>query len=174
MLARTHVLCGSAFIVGASALQPFELLSFQGLWAFCGVFLGSLLPDLDHPKSYLGRRFFGLSLLVSKFEHRGFTHSLLFCSGCVFSLILATKLNYLPIPMPFIQGLFLGLLSHMACDILTNRGIKLFWPMSIWVSVPYLNMRTGSSKEFFVSFMILCLTLIMLIPNIPFTRLLAM
>ena len=38
----------------------------------------SLLPDADHPKSWLGRRLGGLSKYLNRrFGHRGFLHSLL-------------------------------------------------------------------------------------------------
>ncbi|MCL6571364.1 MAG: bifunctional acetaldehyde-CoA/alcohol dehydrogenase, partial [Bacillus sp. (in: Bacteria)] len=42
-----------------------------------GVVIGSLLPDIDEPKSYVGRRSFGMANKVKEaFGHRGMTHSL--------------------------------------------------------------------------------------------------
>ncbi len=45
-----------------------------------GVTLGSVLPDIDEPKSYIGRRSKGVSVVVKRlFGHRGMMHSILPC-----------------------------------------------------------------------------------------------
>ena len=44
----------------------------------CALGVGSLLPDIDHPSSYLGKRHKMVSGVTNKaFGHRGITHSLL-------------------------------------------------------------------------------------------------
>lgn len=81
--------------------------------------LTCLLPDIDHPKSFLGQRLKWISKPIARaFGHRGFTHSLL----AVFAL-LATFYLKVPeswfIPADALQGMVLGYLSHILADMLT-------------------------------------------------------
>ena len=82
MTAEGHLLFSVATLVLAQKLEITPVLA-QGDWFHMipAVLLGSLLPDLDHPGSILGRLFRIISLPLSKLcGHRGFTHSLLaFC-----------------------------------------------------------------------------------------------
>jgi len=75
---------------------------------------GSLLPDIDEPKSFIGRYF---KFLNSFFRHRGFFHSLLFVSLIT---IIITSINRF-----YGLAIFIGLLSHIILDALTKEGIKL-------------------------------------------------
>ncbi len=86
--------------------------------------IGSVLPDIDHPKSYLGRRFPLISKIVNRaFGHRTFTHSLLFC--VLVSVALMQTNTSVGI------GTFFGILSHILLDILTpfSKGVSLFYPI---------------------------------------------
>ncbi|STI17542.1 putative membrane-bound metal-dependent hydrolase [Escherichia coli] len=54
--------------------------------------LTCLLPDIDHPKSFLGQRLKWISKPIARaFGHRGFTHSLL----AVFALLATFYLKVL-------------------------------------------------------------------------------
>ncbi len=54
--------------------------------------LTCLLPDIDHPKSFLGQRLKWISKPIARaFGHRGFTHSLL----AVFALLATFTLRFL-------------------------------------------------------------------------------
>lgn len=90
--------------------------------------LTCLLPDIDHPKSFLGQRLKWIAKPIARaFGHRGFTHSLL----AVFALL---TLFYLKVPESWIvpadaiQGMVLGYLSHILADMLTPAGVPLLWP----------------------------------------------
>lgn len=88
-----------------------------------GIIVGSLIPDIDEPNSYIGRRSFGIAKLIKKaFGHRGLTHSLL--AWMCFSLI------YYFYPNHFTYGLCAGYLFHIAGDFFSKRGVPLFSP--IW------------------------------------------
>jgi inner membrane protein len=122
---KDHVVFGT--ILGV-AVQVGVELPMTSLFAvpsyYGGVILGSLLPDIDHPKSYLGRRLYPISVLIHKlFGHRGFTHSLLSTSfiGIIGAVYWASN------PL-FFGGLLLGYLSHLLGDMFTPRGIPLFYP----------------------------------------------
>lgn len=87
------------------------------------ILLGSLLPDIDHPHSLLGRYVPFISKpLYRNFGHRSLTHSLFF----VFVLVLIISLFGFEI---FGFGLGIGILSHILLD--------LFWPGSSGVAFLY-------------------------------------
>lgn len=100
--------------------------------------LTCLLPDIDHPKSFLGQRLKWISKPIARaFGHRGFTHSLL----AVFAL-LATFYLKVPeswfIPADALQGMVLGYLSHILADMLTPAGVPLLWPCRWRFRLPIL------------------------------------
>ena len=76
--------------------------------------IGSLLPDIDEPKSLIGRHF---KFLNDFFKHRGFFHSLTFV--CLISIIIFS------IDKIYSFAMFVGLMSHLLLDMLTKKGIKI-------------------------------------------------
>lgn len=144
MMAFSHVATGLSVWSVASQYTSLEPTA-GGMLA---VILGSLLPDIDHPKSWLGRRLWfisaPLSLLIG---HRGLTHSLLAAAALTFMLIVYGEIaGYL------VASLCIGYLTHMAGDFVTKGGIPVFWPVKQRFSMPIFN--TGSLAEFFA---IICL-----------------
>ncbi len=81
--------------------------------------LGSLLPDIDHPKSMLGR----FNLFAGLMTHRGFSHTIVGC--IVFSL-----------PFLYIHGaapyVFLGAISHLFGDRLQSATGTRMFKIKIW------------------------------------------
>ena len=98
--------------------------------------IGSLLPDIDHPGSKLGRRVPVISHIMYLFGHRGVTHSLLFV------LILAAAGHFVWLPA---YGLALGAAVHIAADMLTPSGVPLFWPHGRRYSL--FGFRTGGIAD---------------------------
>lgn len=91
--------------------------------------VGGLLPDLDHPKSALGRRLRLISLPLSAVVgHRGITHSLLAVSALLGLLIYATSAPFLGRWDGLISPLIIGYLSHILGDSMTPSGVPLLWP----------------------------------------------
>lgn len=46
--------------------------------------IGSLLPDIDHTKSWIGKSVFPLAKWLSRnYGHRTITHSIFFFTGCI-------------------------------------------------------------------------------------------
>ncbi|MBE9109293.1 metal-dependent hydrolase [Nodosilinea sp. LEGE 07298] len=90
--------------------------------------MGGLLPDIDHPKSALGRRIPFISIPLSYLVgHRGVTHSLMAVVVMLILLPLAaftmdTRIALLVAPV------CLGYLSHIAGDAMTPSGVPLLWP----------------------------------------------
>ena len=121
MMARSHVAVGlaswivAAPLLHASPLDPVEL----GL-----AVAGALLPDIDHPQSWVGRRSRPVSTLVSRvLGHRGVTHSALAVVALV-ALLMHRGYSH-----DITAALAVGYLSHLAADLLTPRGLRLAWPL---------------------------------------------
>lgn len=115
--------------------------------------VSALVPDLDSPRSKLGRDIAPVSWTAGKiFGHRGVTHSLLGAAvaGFMFSVLThyvnPAWLVWLPWKKMIFQNLtvlFLaGYLSHLVADCLTREGCPLFWPIKKRFKIPL--MRTGS------------------------------
>lgn len=144
MFGRTHILIGVAgWVVAAETLgQP---LSVESLAAAA---LGSLLPDIDHPRAMLGRRLPGVSHIIRAVAgHRGFTHS----AFAVVLLVLG--LNALS-PANWHLALVLGMASHLMADMLTPGGIPLLWPVKMRIRSP-LVFRSGGVVEYSLNFAVL-------------------
>lgn len=118
MMFRTHVLFGIF-----CALLILSIYSLDDEIIFFGVFvLCSMLPDIDMPRSRIGRKHRIVSSLLNiVFGHRGFIHTLFPALG-LFALLYSFGSFSLG------AAAFLGYMSHLVLDMLTPGGIRLFYP----------------------------------------------
>lgn len=123
---RGHLKAGAVTAVGLICFSnQFHLntLALQSVVA-SATLLGSLLPDLDHPKSILGRRVPFISKPIHKlFGHRSITHSLFL----LIPLVLFLEYNeYYALGL----GLGAGMLSHILLDFLCpGSGVAFLYPL---------------------------------------------
>ena len=117
MLFKTHLAFG--FLAGLLALNIFNPANV--ILFFTLVLIGSILPDIDHPKSKIGRK---IKIIGFLFEHRGFFHSLLFLIFLYIFSVLLFKNN------SFILPLFIGYSSHLFIDSFNHLGIMPLHPLS--------------------------------------------
>jgi inner membrane protein len=116
------------------------------------VAVGSFLPDLDHPRSMIGRALPFISNPLSKLvAHRSWTHSLLFwVPFTVFAFFLWPPLGWLSI----------GAISHFLLDTLNTGGVQLMAPYSEKIFVCFssrFRFPVSSPTEFiFCGVMTLC------------------
>lgn len=146
MMAKSHVVVGiAAWFVAApllhrAPLDPIDL----GL-----AIAGSLLPDIDHPQSWVGRRTRPVSTVIARsLGHRGITHSAIAVGGLVAALLWAGQRR------DAVTALAIGYLSHLAADMLTPRGLRLAWPLRRSWGFPLC--RTGSPAEALIVFGLVC------------------
>lgn len=97
-----------------------------------GSVIGSLLPDIDHRGSYIGRRLPILSALSAALGHRGPTHAPIIVS-LVSLLIGWILLKFVPVVLAgwlllFLIGSYAGTLSHILMDAMTPRGVPALYP----------------------------------------------
>lgn len=85
--------------------------------------------------------FFSISLGFAK--HRGFTHSLIGLASFIGIVALSSYSYGLSI---IYKGFVLGYISHLILDLLTPKGIRLFFPLKINTSLP-LTVKNNSFAE---------------------------
>lgn len=142
--------------------------SFIGVASvMAGAFLGSVLPDIDHKNSFIGRRLKVISFaLHHTVGHRGLTHSPLFiiALSTILSLFVLQLSGFTKlISFLFVLGLFFGMLSHLIMDSLTKGGIPLLYPFSK-KHYSIGKFKTGGIGEYIASFACI-LVIIMILQN---------
>jgi inner membrane protein len=137
MMARSHVVVGLATWIAAAPMLHIHPLDTISLGM---VIVGSLLPDIDHPKSWVGRRTRPISTVIaSTFSHRGITHSAIAVIG------LTALLLHAGYRRAAVSAVIVGYLSHLAADMLTPQGLRLAWPLRRTWGIPLC--RTDSVME---------------------------
>jgi len=121
MSGKEHVAIGCAALpfaleIAANAgYSERELVIIAG-----GIIVGSLIPDIDHPTSFLGKRLKLLSKIINKYFGglRGITHDFLWVIVSLF-VVLFTKTPYV--------GFFVGVSLHIVSDSMTVMGIPFLY-----------------------------------------------
>jgi inner membrane protein len=117
MMFKTHLAFG--FLVALFMVKFFA--PANEILFFSLVIIASVLPDIDHPNSKIGKNF---KLVGFLFEHRGFFHS-------VFALMLLFA-----VLLFFIKSYILGIAvltgygAHIFIDAFSKQGIMPFHPLS--------------------------------------------
>ncbi|QDA32102.1 metal-dependent hydrolase [Thermococcus indicus] len=137
MMWYTHVVFGVLFyLIAALFGAPMSFLDI-GMAAF-----GALMPDIDHPKSYISTKLPGGTVMPRFVEHRGATHTIeaaFLITALVGGLAYWITNSYWPA-----IAFFIGYISHLFADTLTVSGIK--W--SRFSSFhPRGKIRTGTKGE---------------------------
>ena len=117
-----------------------------------GLFIGTMLPDIDIKESKINNLLIVTKPLSCFFHHRGFTHSFI----CLFiiSYVLCTTDVFFNLN-GFSIGFFIGYASHLIADMFTPKGIQLLWPLPYHIRIPFLNRNEKNSKLFLSLFFIL-------------------
>lgn len=156
---RTHITVSLA--VGLPMLAAVDQVTFINTAVLV---CGSVLPDIDHPKSFIGKRSQVVSKVANKtLGHRGATHSLVVAAG-VYLLALFNAKAYLAtaaMHLPF--WLLIGYLLHLIEDSFSKNSIHWFWPFSKFKKSARKRLfyyRTGHVSEYLILGFALCLLLI--------------
>ena len=137
-----------------------------------GIIVGSLLPDIDEPKSYVGNRSMGASYLVKGiFGHRGFTHSILavlimliplywIIHSQSYVISVSSLLNYEELKttmsgaLQFFfltwYGIVIGYILHILEDMCSVSGVPLLYPLSKRIRIPIYRTGKGMEKIIFL------------------------
>ncbi len=90
------------------------------IFALALVLLGTVLPDIDSPRSKAKKRLGILGIIV---KHRGIFHSLLL--PFLIGFVLYDQLGF-----HYGFAFFLGYVVHLVLDAMTKSGIAFFYPFS--------------------------------------------
>jgi len=181
MLAPTHSAFGIFLTLTILAVFGIQW-SLHWTIIVCAI-LGSILPDIDHPKSVIGRLLRFISVPIeSRFEHRTITHSII--GWAVASTAFALIILVLVIINHFLVGIWdfgfgisslaprwlaafsIGYISHLILDMFNRRGSQMFWPdkgRDVIPKNPKLRPESGSKVEIII-FGVLMLMIILALP----------
>ena len=136
MTGKTHAAAGIAAALALGTNIPQLALAAAG----------SILPDIDHSGSTLGKH---IKPLSKHLKHRGLTHSLLF-------LIVTSLIS------PYLG---LGVLTHIALDMLNPQGVKLFYPNKKSFKIPLFSSfaKTGGKFEQLLFGLLIALSALILV-----------
>jgi inner membrane protein len=158
MMAHTHVMIGvtgyAAYSYATGGSVPLDSITIGA------AALGSLAPDIDHPKSWLGKRLIFVSLpLTALFGHRGITHSLFAALGATAGLWwLFNNSPTLPFSIHWIVSFLVGYILHLFADWNSNSGIPLLWPNIKKFRAPWAINTGGFFEHLFAVFFACFLT----------------
>ncbi len=152
MLARTHL--AFALLIG---LLTFKYFNLNPVLFIIIISLTSFLPDIDHPKSKIGRRFFVLSYPINfVLGHRKFFHSLFIALGLSFVFWYFFGGYYIPF--------FIGFLSHLIADGLTKQGIDFTYPLNLFKIKGFI--KTGGMFEKAILFILILIDVYLILKAI--------
>ena len=154
-------IAGGFCLTGFVASVFFSVNVLASPATLAAVIFGSIIPDVDNPKSLAGKIFYPVAKLIHrKAGHRTLTHSLLCIVLVAFvsSTIEKTFLNQMTISVILTCAWFF----HILLDTFTLQGVQLMFPFSYepyWMfEKPESRIRNGDFKAegvFFIAFIVL-------------------
>mgnify|MGYP001571153876 FL=1 len=146
MLARTHLVF--ALLIG---LLTFKYFNLNPILFIVITSLTSFLPDIDHPKSKIGRKIKILSYPINFiFGHRGFFHSIFVALVLSFAIWYFFGNYYIPF--------LIGFVSHLIGDALTIQGINFIYPLKEFRIKGFI--KTGGLLETILFFILVFLSIL--------------
>lgn len=122
---KSHlVIAAGGYLVALCSLSnDFEHITAPMLVGGLLTLLGAILPDIDHPGSFIGLKFKFISVPISLFfGHRSITHSL---------VPLALALTFFGQHAPsWMIWLIFGCVMHLIGDFISDEGIPLLYPIT--------------------------------------------
>src|SRR3989344_6673101 len=140
MMFKTHLMF--SFLIGLLMILSFNVDN-NFLFLLVLLFFGAL-PDIDHYKSWIGRKLRVLSFLINIFsKHRGIFHSI-FPVLILYGIFLYCGLKEIALAAA------IGYLSHLVMDALTKTGTNFLYPFSKFKIRGFI--RTGGFLELVLLF----------------------
>lgn len=148
MTTPNHIAGGIVFTGTFCSL--FDVNIFDNPYSIGLTVIASILPDIDHTKSIIGKVFYPISKQISiKYGHRTITHSLLFFFLATIVFLFSEKIFFQSTDYTLIFSF--ALLSHLVLDMLTVQGIPLFYPFArnpcVIPANPELRIKSGNIRS---------------------------
>lgn len=165
MTAPNHIVGGFTFtgilasIGGINILQDYRLLPV--------ILIASLLPDIDHTRSMIGKLFLPVAKSINRrYGHRTITHSIFVWIGLT-ALVSSFQATYFP-SMKIAQVFGLAYGSHLIFDMMTVQGVPLFFPFKKNACVipgnPEMRLRTSNIRQETMVFCVFIMSAIFMKP----------
>ena len=142
--------------------------------------IGSIMPDIDHPQSVIGRIFYPLSsYLERRYGHRTITHSfigwiiaslafavivlLVICIFYILNIAWKLEFGYWSLMPRWIAAFSISYFSHLILDMFNKRGAQMFWPdtgRDVLPKNPKFRPESGSREEIFIFIVLFFLMLL--------------
>lgn len=160
-----HISGGLAFTGIFASFADVNLFARPEYLATCVFF--SLLADVDHTRSILGKLFYPMAKWLDRhYGHRTITHSLPCYLGVVLAVGLPEKLLFGRLTLTGIAALAYG--SHLLFDMCTRSGIPFFLPFTrarcVLPGNPNLRLSNTQPMAEVVVFFGFCLLILTTIP----------
>ncbi len=143
-------LAGGTVFTGFFASVFFGINILASPYTIVATVIASLLPDVDHTRSMIGKAVFPLARWINRrFGHRTLTHGL----PCMAGLGLASGIIEKTFfgQTEFTAILLLGYFSHLIFDMCTLQGVPLLYPFSrspfVLIGNPEARIRTGDYRR---------------------------
>ena len=157
MTSPNHIVGGLAITGIIGSLSGINILEEESYIALTVV--ASLLPDIDHTKSPMGKLFYPLAKSINRrFGHRTITHTL---AALLIGWALVGTIGKVYFDSASYGTIFLiAYLSHLLLDMLTVQGVPLFYPFMknpcVIPGDPSLRLRSSDIRSELTAFCIFC------------------
>lgn len=154
MMSYNHLAGGLTFT--ATFCSLYDINVFEKPEYLALTLTSSILPDIDNPRTLLGKVFYPISKWIERNHgHRTITHSLL---GNVVWGFLLLLIEWITKAENLVVIGMLAYLSHLIFDMCTRSGIPFFLPFSkvrcVLPANPKMRLKTGEVKTEAVIFFI--------------------
>jgi len=153
LTAPNHITGGFAVTGVVAALLNVNILENKLLIAV--VIIASILPDIDHTKSTIGKTAYPLAKFLQRhYGHRTITHSLL-ALGVLSLIVSLIQQAYCP-ETPITTVFSVAYASHLILDMITLQGIPLLYPFKrnpfVVPGNPNLRFQTNNVRHEMLAF----------------------
>lgn len=161
MTAKGHFIFSIALVILVKKIVLLPFLKESNNWGhiFFGAIFACLLPDIDHPQSWLGRKIKFISVPISRFfGHRSITHSFV----AIFLYIHLINNNFLLkiFPYDIMEAFIISYIGHIIADCLTPSGVPLLWPFFFRLRIPIIRTHKKNLYEKFFCILILIFSIL--------------
>lgn len=156
---KTHLNGGALVGLYISSQIPKSHILSIGIF-LGGTIIGSILPDIDHKNSYIGKKTKGVSKAINKFAG----HRKLFHAPLAYLLLYSMSMGAITQKslLVWVTGLFCGVMSHLILDSFTIGGLPWFYPLTK-KRFSLSKIKTNSKVEDILCGILICINIIMLL-----------
>jgi len=148
-----HIAGGIVFTGTMLSFYNVNLFS-NPLYLSTAVFF-SLIPDIDTPKTMIGKVFYPIAFLINRrFGHRTLTHSLLFLAFLIILSLFTCR--FFGWDFNLYRIIMFSIISHLILDMVTIQGVPLFYPFKrnpcVLPADPAYRLTTANPRSELIAF----------------------